>query len=86
MSNYVDGKVIIITGAAGGFGRLVSQKTAALGVRVVASDVNETGLKVTADSVIAGGGRIESVVADVTDLDQMTKLAAQPDSASALSW
>jgi NADP-dependent 3-hydroxy acid dehydrogenase YdfG len=76
MSNYVDGKVIIITGAAGGFGRLVSQKTAALGARVVASDVNETELKVTADSIIAKGGRIESVVADVTDLDQMTKLAA----------
>jgi len=66
MSNHVDGKVIIITGAAGGFGRLVSQKTAALGARVVASDVNEAELKITVDSVLAAGGQIEPVVADVT--------------------
>ncbi len=77
MSNHVDGKVIIITGAAGGFGRLLSQKTAALGARVVASDVNEAELKVTADSVLAEGGRIEPVVADVTDRDQMAMLAAR---------
>jgi len=75
MSNHVDGKVIIITGAGGGFGRLVSQKTAALGAQIIASDVNEAELKLTVDSVLAEGGRIESVVADVTDRAEMTKLA-----------
>ena len=54
MANHVDGKVIIITGAAGGFGRLVAQKTGALGARVVASDVNETELQVTVDCRIKG--------------------------------
>jgi NADP-dependent 3-hydroxy acid dehydrogenase YdfG len=76
MSNHVDGKVIIITGAAGGFGRLVAEKTATLGARVVASDVNEAELKITVDSIMADGGRIESVVADVTERAQMASLAA----------
>ena len=76
MSNHVDGKVIIITGAAGGFGRLVAEKTATLGARVVASDVNEAELKITVDSIMADGGRIESVVADVTERAQMVSLAA----------
>jgi NADP-dependent 3-hydroxy acid dehydrogenase YdfG len=76
MSNHVDGKVIIITGAASGFGRLVAQKTAALGARVVASDVNDAELRITVDTILAEGGRIEAVAADVTDLDQMKRLAA----------
>jgi NADP-dependent 3-hydroxy acid dehydrogenase YdfG len=77
MSNHVDGKAIIITGAAGGFGRLVAQKTAALGARVVASDVNEAELAIMVDTIIANGGRIEAVVADVTDRAEMTTLAAR---------
>jgi NADP-dependent 3-hydroxy acid dehydrogenase YdfG len=77
MSNYVEGKAIIITGAAGGFGRLVAQKTAALGARVVASDVNEAELAIMVDTIIANGGRIEAVVADVTDRAEMTNLAAR---------
>ena len=40
-ANHVSGKVIIVTGAGGGFGRLVSQKTAAMGGSVVAADVDE---------------------------------------------
>jgi NAD(P)-dependent dehydrogenase (short-subunit alcohol dehydrogenase family) len=60
MANHVDGKVIIITGAAGGFGRLVAQKTAALGARVVASDVNEAELAIMVDTIIANGGRIDA--------------------------
>ncbi len=33
MSNYVQDKVIIITGSGGGFGRIVAGKVAALGAR-----------------------------------------------------
>ena len=77
MTNHIREKVIVITGAGGGFGRLLAQKTAALGASVVASDVNEVELKLTADAVIAEGGRIEAVVADVTDQKQMTQMAAR---------
>lgn len=40
MPNYVKDKVIIVTGAASGFGRLVSEKTAALGGKLVCADIN----------------------------------------------
>jgi len=44
MTNYVEGKVIVVTGAASGFGKLVSEKTSAMGAKVVAADVNEEAL------------------------------------------
>lgn len=70
--NYVDGKVILITGAGGGFGRILAQMTASLGARVIATDVNGDAAKETADSVIAAGGQALSYGVDVTrraDLD-----------------
>jgi len=75
MANHMEGKVIIITGAAGGFGRLVAQKTAALGARIVASDVAVDELEVTVASIVDAGGEAEGCVADVTDRSQMAALA-----------
>ena len=54
--NYVEGKVIVITGAASGFGQLVSEKAAAMGAKVVASDVNEEALNAVVSGIIAKGG------------------------------
>ncbi len=76
MPSHVDGRVIIITGAAGGFGRLVAQKTAARGARVVGSDVDEAGLEETVASIGATGGVAEGFIADVTDRSRMHALAA----------
>lgn len=73
--NHLDGRVIVVTGAAGGFGRLVSEKTAARGARVVASDVNASGLEETVASVRDAGGEAIAVVADVTDRASMNALA-----------
>jgi len=73
--NHIEGKVIIITGAAGGFGRIVAHKTAALGARVVAADVNEAELRATVESISERGGAAESIVTDVTDRPQMKQLA-----------
>jgi len=75
MANHVEGKVIIITGAAGGFGRLVAQKTAALGARVVVSDVNEAELAETVALIERSGGEAAGFVADVTDRSAMNELA-----------
>jgi len=77
---HVGGKVIIVTGAGGGFGRLVSQKAAALGASIVAADVNEGAVKETVESITAAGGKAEAVVADVTakaDLDAAAALAVE---------
>jgi len=77
MANHIDGKVIVITGAAGGFGRLVAQKTAALGARVVAADLDESELDATCASITSAGGSAESVRADVTVRADMDALAAR---------
>ena len=75
--NHVDGKVIIVTGAASGFGRLVCQKTASLGARIVACDINETELNETASSINAEGGEAIAVLADVTSRKEMLVVADQ---------
>ena len=75
--NYIDDKVIIITGAAGGFGRLVCQKTAALGARIIACDINEAELNETVHSITVAGGEAIAVLADVTSRNEMLALADQ---------
>ena len=75
MSSQLEGKVIIITGAAGGFGRLVAEKTAARGARVVVSDVLKPELEATAAAISEAGGAVEACVADVCERSQMKALA-----------
>ena len=75
MRNYVKDKVIIVTGAASGFGRLVSEKTAGLGGKLVCADVNAEQLDTVTANIASSGGVAEGFVADVTQLDQMTALA-----------
>lgn len=74
MANHLAGKVIIVTGAASGFGRLVSEKAAARNALVVCADVNEAELMITAEDILASGGSVEQLVTDVTKLDQMKAL------------
>ena len=69
--NHIDGRTIIVTGAAGGFGRLLAQKAAALGANVGACDINSDGLADLA------GERVAIATVDVTDLGQMRAFASQ---------
>ncbi len=75
MSHLTD-RVVIITGAASGFGRLLAQRSAALGAKVVASDVTEDALVETVDAITADGGRAVAVVADVRRRGDMERVAA----------
>lgn len=75
MNEHVVDKVIVITGAASGFGRLVSQKAAALGAKVICADINQAELVVTEDTIKAAGGVATSLVTDVTQFEQMQALA-----------
>ncbi len=74
MTNYLADKVIAITGAASGFGRLVATKTAAQGAHVVCADVNESELQTTVADISRAGGSALAVPTDVTKLDQMQRL------------
>jgi NADP-dependent 3-hydroxy acid dehydrogenase YdfG len=76
VSNHVKDRVILITGAGGGFGRLVAQKCAALGGRIVATDIDESALKITADSILGAGRTVETIRGDVSRLADMQAVAA----------
>jgi NADP-dependent 3-hydroxy acid dehydrogenase YdfG len=73
--NHVRGKVIVVTGAAGGFGRLVCTKTAALGASVVCGDIDAVALAASVDELVASGAQAEGVVTDVTRIEQVRELA-----------
>ncbi len=75
MNEHIVNKVIVITGAASGFGRLVSIKAAALGARMVCADIDQAELEITQKTLEAAGGSITSLVTDVTHLEQMQALA-----------
>lgn len=76
ITNHVADKVIVITGAGSGFGRLVSEKTAALGAVVVGGDIHAANLLETARLVEAQGGRMATRVTDVTRYSDQEALIA----------
>ena len=75
MPNYLKGKVIIVTGAAAGFGEILSRKISAMGAKIVAADIDQKGLGKVTKLVREQGGEIIGVATDVTDKDQMRHLA-----------
>ena len=62
----LEGKVAVVTGAAGGIGRAVSVRLADEGAQVVLVDMDEVAAKVVADSLGATGTHALAVGADVS--------------------
>lgn len=77
MSNFIDGKSIIVTGAANGFGRLISLKASRLGAKVTCADINEQGLTDAVSEINAQQGVAQAFSANVTNLAEMQALAAK---------
>lgn len=74
MADHVSGKSIVITGAGGGFGRLVAQKAAARGAKVTLGDINLPAAEEVAAEIRAAGGQAQAVAVDVTQLAQVKAL------------
>ena len=76
MSKYLADKVIVVTGAGSGFGKLIAQKCAAGGAKVVGIDVSDESLSTVFEDIRAAGMEGVAQVADVTNLPQV-KAAVQ---------
>ena len=57
----IEGKTLLVTGAASGMGKATALACARMGARVVAVDYNETGLRATADE-LEGTGHLSFVL------------------------
>lgn len=73
--SYIEGKVIVVTGAANGFGKLVAEKATARGAKVVAADINAAALESLVAEVRGNNGQIVSAKTDVTNAQEMNDLA-----------
>src|ERR1700743_1837304 len=71
MWKYLQDRVIIVTGAASGFGKLISEKCAAGGAKVVGVDVSIEALSEVFEAIRAAGHDGTAHVAEVTDMAQM---------------
>ena len=74
MSNSLEGKIAVVTGASQGMGREIAKAYAAEGAFVYAAARSESKLKSLCDEIRADGGRAELVVTDVTDEGSVTNL------------
>jgi NAD(P)-dependent dehydrogenase (short-subunit alcohol dehydrogenase family) len=71
----LDGKVAVITGAAGGIGLATVRALGREGVKVVMADLDEARLREAADACLADGLTVHPVPADVSDFSAVRHLA-----------
>ncbi len=77
MTDHVSSKSIVITGAGGGFGRLVALKAAARGAMVTLGDIDLAAAEAAAAEVRAGGWQAQAAQVDVRKLAEVKALVAR---------
>lgn len=70
----VEGKTVLISGAAAGIGKATAKKVSAAGAHVIVIDRDEEKLAQTKAEIEAEGGRISGYAADLTDLEGTDRL------------
>lgn len=74
MSNGIQDKVVVITGASSGLGAATARPLATQGASVVLGARRADCLQALADELTANGGKAHAVPTDVTDPEQMKQL------------
>jgi NAD(P)-dependent dehydrogenase (short-subunit alcohol dehydrogenase family) len=80
-SNLFDltGKIALVSGAAQGMGRAMSIALAEAGADLMLADINERGVRATAEEISTPGRRAMSVTCDVSDPGQIRAMFAELD-------
>lgn len=74
MTKSLDGKVVLLTGAAGGLGRAMAHGLIEAGAKVMAADVNEAGLATVAAGIASD--RLSTCRLDISDRAQCEAVVA----------
>jgi NADP-dependent 3-hydroxy acid dehydrogenase YdfG len=74
MSNNIEGKVVVITGASSGLGEATARLLSAQGARVVLGARRVERIQALANELTNSGGKALAVATDVTDRDQVKAL------------
>ncbi|MEZ4281930.1 MAG: SDR family oxidoreductase [Myxococcota bacterium] len=74
--DHLRGKILVVTGAASGFGRELARLAGGRGARIVLVDLPGAALEKAESELRAGGADVFAIAADVTRLAQMRAMAA----------
>ena len=74
MSNNIEGKVVVITGASSGLGEATARVLSAQGANVVLGARRVDRIQSLADELTGSGGKALAVATDVTERDQVKPL------------
>jgi NAD(P)-dependent dehydrogenase (short-subunit alcohol dehydrogenase family) len=72
-----DGRVAVLTGAASGIGLAMARRFGAAGMRLALADVEPEALELASKELAGEGIETIQIVTDVSDADQMDRLAAR---------
>jgi 3-oxoacyl-[acyl-carrier protein] reductase len=70
----VQGKVVIVTGAAAGIGRAIAERFGREGAKVTVNDVNAAGAEQVVQTINAGGGSAMAAPADVANKAEVDRM------------
>jgi len=77
MNGFLDGRVVIITGAGGGLGAAHARVLAGEGAAIVVNDINTDAAQSIVDEILAAGGKAVINASDITNYDDSLNAVKQ---------